>query len=58
MFREMRWGGGKDAHVGRFEVEVGCPEGQVCCVIRNAYAEVAELVDLGRAWETVRCVAG
>ena len=46
--------GGKDAYVGGFEVEVGCPERHVCCEISYAYAEVAELVNLSWAWETVR----
>ena len=50
-------GGGeerKDAYVGGFEVEVGCPEGHVRCEISHAYAEVAELVNLGWAWGTFR----
>ena len=43
-----------DAYVGGFKVEVGCPEGHVCCEISYAYAEVAELVNLGWAWGMVR----
>ena len=38
-FSGWRNGGGegrKDAHVGGLEVEVGCPEGHVCCEIRYA----------------------
>lgn len=46
--------GGKDAYVGGFKVEVGCPERHVCREISYAYTEVAELVNLGWAWGTVR----
>ena len=48
--------GGKDAYVGGFKVEEGCPEGHVGCEISYAYAEVAELVNLGWTWERLDVV--
>ena len=46
--------GRNDAYVGGFKVEVGCPEGHMCCEISYAYAEMAELVNLGWAWGMIR----